>query len=113
MPILLVVLGIVIVVFLIRVIVGFISAPIATLARLLGWSLNLIGLLAAVFTVVGILDGLGGDPEILTIVVAGLISVAAFTASAFLARARRRAEIRRVYADQLAVERQLERRDRD
>lgn len=106
----LILLAIPVVVFVLRLVFGLITAPVATIARLTGWILNLVGVLALILAVVGAVAWVGGDNLALLTIGLAAISVVAFVLSAWVARARRRAAIRRDLADQAAAARQFERR---
>ncbi|QZY51409.1 hypothetical protein [Leucobacter tenebrionis] len=118
MPIILVILLVMLVVFVIRLVIGFIMHPVATIAKLGSLVCNLIGLmaLAVLFLGIALLMGWAESSEgaftenLLITIGAGVVMVVAFGLSSVLSRARRRAELRREYADHYAVAQQMERR---
>jgi len=106
----LILLAIPVVAFLIRLIFGLLTAPLATVARLIVSTLNLVGILALILTAVCAFAWVGGDDMALLTFGLGLTSLVAFTVAAWMARARRRAAIRREVADHAAAVRQIERK---
>lgn len=106
----LILLSIPVVVFIVRVVFGLITAPVATMARLIGWILNLVGILALILAAVGAVAWVGGNDLALLTIGLALISAIAFVLSAWVSRSHRRAAIRRDLVDRAAAARQFERR---
>lgn len=117
MPVLLIVFAVIaVVVFVIRLIIGLFTSPVATLAKLGSWVCNLVGLLALLFVGMGITilvsasnSGSDRSEGILVTSVAAVAAILAFGLSGVLSRARRRSELRRAYRDHAAVMREFER----
>lgn len=114
MPVLLVV-GVLLAIYILRIFIGLFTNPPATLARLGSMVCNLLGILALTMFGFGVAYHLGWsdfDFGVGFIVGAGFAALVLFALSAWFARSRRRSEIRMIQRDYDAVARADHRRSR-
>lgn len=109
-----IVLAVLLGIYVLKIIVGLFTRPVATLARLATLVCNFLGLIALTLFGFGLAYRLGWSEiefELGVTVVAGLAVVVLFALSAWFSRSRRRSEMRRLQRDFDAVQRAEARRN--
>ena len=106
MPLFLIALGIVLVVFVLRVVIGLFTRPIDTIQMLGTWACNLVGLLALLSFAVLLGTVVFGDDEadterVALIVICGVVMIGAFAISSWLKKRR----LRNAYKQHIQAER--------
>lgn len=92
--------GVLLAVLAIRIIVGLFTSPASTLAKLAGWIVTYLGIVALVWTgmsiaaLAGVIDM---SASLGLTIVAGIVTIVLFSVASWLGRVRRRAELRREY----------------